>query len=201
MSLKGLDERAKARKAARTAVYLEGASLAKRFGGPFAAVRTRVTEGYGVAVVRAMIQADYLGDLNGAEIRIGSWLDAQDSLFMLLHLFGHTVQWNTQGIQELDLPVGKVSEATKEAVTAYEREACRYSMGLLLETGFEGLGPWLSDFSAADLRYLHHVYETGERRGGGAEDFWRVGEPLVAPLAIPSFTPRTLKWRWDGVVV
>jgi len=201
MSRKNLDERAKTRKAARTAAYLGGASAGERFGVPFAAVRTRVTEGYGVAVVRALIQADYLGDLNGAEIRIGSWLDAQDSLFMLLHLFGHTVQWNTQGIQEFDLPVGKVPEAAKEAVTAYEREACRYSMGLLLETGFEDLGPWLSDFSAADLRYLHHVYETGERRGAGAEDFWRVGEPLVAPLAIPSFTPRTLKWRWDGIVV
>jgi hypothetical protein len=198
MSLK---ERAKTRKAARTAVYLEGASLAERFGVPLAAIRKRVTEGYGVAVVRALIQADYLGDLNGAEIRIGSWLDAEDSLFMLLHLFGHTVQWNTQGIQEFDLPVGKVPEATKAAVTDYEREACRYSMGLLLETGFADLGPWLSDFSAADLRYLHHVYETGERRRAGAEDFWRVGEPLVAPLAIPSFTPKALKWRWDGVVV
>ncbi len=199
MALHELDEQTKARKSARTAVYLEGASLAERFGVPFAAARKRVTAGYGVACARSLIQGDYLGDLNGAEIRIGSWLDEQDSLFMLLHLFGHTVQWNTQGIQEFDLRVGNVPDATREAVTAYEREAARYAMGLLLETGFSDLGPWLADFSAADLRYLHHFYEMGERRG--VEDFWRVGEPPIAPLEIPAFTPQALKWRWDGVVV
>lgn len=199
MALDNLEERGKTRDAERTAVYLEGASLEERFGVPFAAVRERVTARYGVVCVRALIAADYLGDLNGAEIRIGNLLDAEDSLFMLAHLFGHTVQWNTQGIQEFDLPVGKVDEATKAAVTAYEREAARYAMGLLVEAGFENLGPWLADFSAADLRYLHNFYETGERRE--VEDFWRIGEPLIAPLEIPSFTPRPLKWRWDGVVV
>ena len=36
----------------------------------------------------------FTGDLDGAEIRIDFDLDTEDALFILVHLFGHTVQWN-----------------------------------------------------------------------------------------------------------
>jgi len=35
------------------------------------------------------------GDLNGAEIHIDEAVTAEQRLFLLAHLFGHTVQWNT----------------------------------------------------------------------------------------------------------
>ena len=84
-------------------------------------------------------------------------------------------------------------------VLQYEREACGYSMRLLIDAGFGGLAQWLSDFSSADLRHLLHFYATGEQLG--ARRSWRSGEPVMAPLDIPPFEAKVLRWRWDGVVV
>ena len=36
----------------------------------------------------------FTGDLDGHSIDIDFDLDVEDSLFILIHLFGHTVQWN-----------------------------------------------------------------------------------------------------------
>jgi hypothetical protein len=173
----------------------------ERFAAAFAAIRRHVETRYGVACGYAPIPAGFYGDLNGAEIRLKPGLGAEDELFMLLHLFGHTVQWNLRGVLDLDLDpaAGPPAEAAVAAVLDYEREACAYSLQLLLDTGFGDLQPWLSDMSAADLRHLLHFYATGESLG--ARHFWRAGEPPIAPRAIPAFTPKVLRWRWEGIVV
>jgi len=154
---------------------------------------------YGVTCVRAPVQSGYFGDLNGAEIRIDQSLGPEDSLFTLLHLFGHTVQWNLEGVRDFNIKPGNLSEETIQDVIDYEHEACRYSMRLLQDQGFAHLEPWLSEYSAADLRHLLHYYRTGEQLG--AQPFRNSGEPMMQPLEIPPFKAKVLRWRWDGIVV
>ena len=36
----------------------------------------------------------FTGDLDGSTILVDYDLDAEEALFILVHLFGHTVQWN-----------------------------------------------------------------------------------------------------------
>jgi len=152
-----------------------------------------------VQIVEA--QAPFLGDLDGAEIRLGRGQDAEAALFTLGHLFGHTVQWNlserarTIGAREQ----GRYTRAGLLEIDGYELEASRYGLQLLHEIGVHDLDQWLSDFAACDLAYLEHFYLTGERRLPA--ELWRDGQPLLAPLAIPSFAPRRFKFRWEGVVI
>ena len=36
----------------------------------------------------------FTGDLDGQEIMVDYDIDIEDAVFILIHLFGHTVQWN-----------------------------------------------------------------------------------------------------------
>ena len=101
----------------------------RRFAEAFASIRRYLETTYGIRVAWAPIPAGFYGDLNGAEIRIAENLGAEDELFMLLHLFGHTVQWNLQGILDLDPAAGPLTEEAIATVLRYEREACAYSAG------------------------------------------------------------------------
>lgn len=162
-------------------------------------IRAYVFHRFGISCREDLVANDHFGDLNGAEIRIDCRLQSQEALFTLLHLFGHAVQWNTQGIIEFDPEVSRLNPEILEKAIDYEKKACGFSMQLLLDAGQEHFRQWLSDYSAADLRHLVHFYKTGERLG--ADRFWCVGEPLLEPIEIPEFAPRVLKWRWDGIVV
>ncbi len=143
----------------------------------------------------------FLGDLDGAEIRLQKRGDPAAKLFTLAHLFGHTVQWSlSERARSLGgKAAGCYTAAELAEIEAYEREASRYALALLHELGIRDLDAWLSDFAACDLAYLRHFYRTGERLPPAA--FWRDGQLLLVPLAIPGFTPRRYKFRWDGVVV
>src|SRR5579872_4102428 len=59
-----------------------------------ARIQEHVEQAYHVNVVTRDIPAPLLGDLDGLEIHIDPAVDAAQRLFLLAHLFGHTVQWN-----------------------------------------------------------------------------------------------------------
>ncbi len=165
-------------------------------------VRERMEAHYGLVVSFAALPPPFTGDLDGAEVRIHRGHGIEPALFTLVHLFGHTVQWNTSDAASRMAAAaapGAYGEAQLAEVAAYEQEASRYALQLLHETGIADLDPWLSDFAAADLAFLSHFYRTGEKLP--LEGFWRDGQPLLAPLAIPPFEPRRRKFRWDGVVL
>ncbi len=156
---------------------------------------------YGVAVNLVEVPPPFLGDLDGAEIYIQRHEPGDALLFTLAHLFGHTVQWNTDerlrtlgGRKETDYTAAEMQQ-----IEAYERDASRYGMQLLHEAGVHDLDQWLTDFAACDFAYLKHFYQTGERHS--PLDFWCDDQPLLDPLPIPRFTPRRYKLRWQGVVV
>ncbi len=156
------------------------------------AMTQHVNARYGVSVEVASIKPPLKGDLDGSRILVADHNTDEERLFLVAHLFGHTVQWNLSADLRrlgMTMPVKPISDEL-DALEAYEREACRYSQQTLHEAGISDLDQWLADYSACDLGFLRHVYTTGERRP--FRDFWTTGQPLIKPLPIPPFTPT----RW-----
>ena len=165
-------------------------------------VLARIAGKYQIPVVTRDIPDPLTGDLDGAEIHIDYAVSEELLLFLLLHLLGHTVQWNVdpkaREIGQLLTPPVR-DEARLQAVLRYEDEAARYAAALLEESGAGGFEQWLADFSAADRAYLEHYYRTGEKRA--FEEFRVPGNALVQPLPIPAFTPKSCRFRLDGIVI
>lgn len=92
---------------------------------------------YAIAVITRDIPDPLTGDLDGLEIHIDYAATPEQRLFLLAHLFGHTVQWNVdRGTFELERQYKPpVAEALFPAILAYEHEAARYGLSLLHEAG------------------------------------------------------------------
>jgi hypothetical protein len=165
------------------------------------AVVRHLTGRYDVLVDDVPIEPPAKGDLDGRRILVDTGATPAERLFLVAHLFGHTVQWNTCAHSRrlgMTRPV-KPDEPQLAALEAYEREACRYSQQALHEAGVCDLDQWLADYSACDLAFLRHLYLTGERRP--FRDFWQGGCPLIEPLPIPAFTPRRWRRRDQAIVL
>lgn len=166
-----------------------------------AAVTRHVADRYGVGVEIAAIPAPLKGDLDGRRILVGDHTTDEERLFLVAHLFGHTVQWNVSAESRrlgMRMPVNPSAQEL-DALEAYEREACRYSQQAIHESGAGGVDQWLADYSACDLAFLRHLYTTGERRA--FRDFWRTGTPRIEPLAIPAFVPSRWRRRARAIVL
>jgi hypothetical protein len=156
---------------------------------------------YGIPVIVTDVPHPFTGDLDGAEIRVDHGIGVEEAVFVLVHLFGHTVQWNVDpelrdfGLQTPAHP----SEQWIARVASYELDACRYSLQLFNDAGVTDLDPWLADFAACDLAYLEHFYRTGEKLP--FRSFWRDGCPLLQPKPIPDFRPTCWRSRWAGTVL
>ena len=166
-----------------------------------ARLQHRIESFYGVHVVTRDIPDPLTGDLNGLEIHIDYAVTPEQRLFLLAHLFGHTVQWNLQ-TQAFEL--GRqyrppVDEALFPRIIAYELEAARYGLALCQEVGATGIEAWFSSYTACDQAYLLHFYRTGEKGDFGS--FWSDDAALVTPKPIPPFTPKGRTFRMDGIVI
>ena len=166
-----------------------------------ARIERHIEKSYGVHVVTRDVPDPLTGDLNGAEIHIDYAVTAEQRLFLLLHLFGHTVQWNVSpGAFELGRPqTPPVSEDRLPTLMNYERDAARYALGLLHEIGITDADQWLADYSACDVAYLRHYYVTAQKRD--FLSFWREGTARLQTQPVPPFTPISRSFRGDGVVI
>lgn len=164
-------------------------------------VQRCLEETYGIPVVTRDIPDPLTGDLDGAEIDIDYAVTPEQRLFLLGHLFGHTVQWNTD---PSNFELGRqykppVEENLLPAILAYESEAACYALFMLHEIGITDVDQWFSNYTACDQAYLLHFYRTGVKQD--FKDFWREGAPLIMPKPIPAFTPRKRVFRMDGIVI
>ncbi len=166
-----------------------------------ARVEAHIVRRYGIPVITGAVGGSFVGDLDGAEIRIDPAAGAEQRLFLLGHLFGHTVQWNTDAAAfALGQPQAPpVSESLLPALLDYEREAASYGLALLAEAGAGPVEPWYSDFSACDLAYLMYYYRTGEK--GDFRSYWRNGRTPLRAKAIPPFRAVRRVFRAGGVVI
>ena len=143
----------------------------------------------------------FTGDLDGEQIMVDYDLEIEDAVFILIHLFGHTVQWNLSAASRA-IGFARPGTWTPEQlaeVAAYEREACGYSLQLLHDAGVFDLDQWLANFAACDAAYLMHFYKTGEKRP--FRSFWRDNTPVLKAQAIPEFRPTQWLSRYQGTVV
>jgi len=169
--------------------------------GVFNRLERMIEDRWSVPVRIRDVPNPFTGDLDGEQIMVDYDLDIEDAVFILIHLFGHTVQWNVSADRR---EVAFLAPATwtddqLRAACDYEHEACRYSLQLLHDAGVHDLDPWISDFAACDLSYLMHFYKTGEKRA--FRSFWRDDTPVMTPLAIPEFQPIQWLSRYQGTVV
>lgn len=167
----------------------------------FNIVEPMIEDRWGIPVTISDVPHPFTGDLDGERILVDYAVDIEDAVFILVHLFGHTVQWNISP-RAREIAQARPGNWTPEALQEladYERDACRYSLQLLHEAGVHDLDQWISDFAACDSAYLMHFYRTGEK--AEFRSFWRDGAPLVTPLAIPKFQPTRWISRYDGIVI
>ena len=60
----------------------------------FDAVERRIEDRWGIPVTISDVPNPFTGDLDGEQILVDYDLDIEDAVFILVHLFGHTIQWN-----------------------------------------------------------------------------------------------------------
>jgi hypothetical protein len=156
---------------------------------------------YGIPVVTRDIPDPLTGDLDGAQIHIDCAVSPEQRLFLLAHLFGHTVQWNMDPRAfEIGRPhTPPVRPDLLPAIIDYEREAARYALSMLRQIAIADLDQWFCDYTACDMAYLLHYYRTGEKRP--FQSFWRDGTPPIEPKAVPRFVPAKRVFRLDGIVI
>lgn len=164
-------------------------------------VQGHLEEKYGLRVVTRDIPDPLTGDLDGAEIDIDYAVTPEQRLFLLGHLFGHTVQWNTD---PSNFELGRqykppVDEKLFPAILAYEREAACYALSMLHDIGISEIDRWFSNYTACDQAYLLHFYRTGEKRD--FHEFWREDAPLIPAKPIPAFVAQKRVFRMDGIVI
>ena len=166
-----------------------------------AVVQQRIEQHYHLRVVTRDIPDPLTGDLDGIEIHIDYAVTPEQRLFLLAHLFGHTVQWNVDpGAFELGRQYRPpVDERLFPEIAAYEMEAASYGLSLLHEIGIRDIDPWFSAYTASDQAYLVHYYRTGEKKE--FSDFWTDQAPLLKAKPIPQFTAQKRAFRMDGIVI
>jgi hypothetical protein len=164
-------------------------------------VQHRIEQHYGIRVVTRDIPDPLTGDLDGEQIHIDYAITPEQRLFLLAHLFGHTVQWNVDpGLFELGKQYKPpVDERLFPAIIEYELEAARYGLQLCEEAGISGIEHWFSAYTACDREYLLHFYRTGEK--GDFRSYWSDNVEIVRPKKIPPFTPQKRAFRMDGIVI
>lgn len=171
------------------------------FADACARVEDHLWREYRIRVITRNVPDPSTGDLDGAEIHIDFEVDDELRLFLLAHLFGHTVQWNASPRSfELGRPhTPPVREELIAELVEYEREAARYGLSLLRDAGIFHLDQWFSDFTACDMDYLANYYRTGV--SGNFREFWSDGADLMTPGTIPEFEPAKRVFRLDGIVI
>ncbi len=161
----------------------------------FRRARSRI-ESYGVRVYIGDVLDPNTGTFDGAEIGIDYANDLEMSLFVLVHLFGHTTQWNTvASYRTIDTRVrpGAAPEVIEEA-HEYERNASRLGLTLLHEAGIHDRDQWLADWCGSDWKYLSIFYSTGKLSDW--RDCRSTGHPPLQALPIPPFTPKRFYTRY-----
>ena len=126
-----------------------------------------VEKRYGMPVSIADVLDPNTGDFDGVSIKVDYDLDLDLAFYILLHLFGHSVQWNLSEEYRIlgqDQSIPKPPEVMAK-VHDYERDATRYALKLCRDADvgpIEEIDRWVSDWFHADYAFLEHFYTTGE---------------------------------------
>lgn len=151
---------------------------------------------YGFAVELADLESPRTGIFDGLRIVIDPDVPFEMQCFVILHLFGHSVQWTAPSLSaELDaLQHTNDKAAFMKVLEAYEFEAARFGKQLLDETQVAGLDRWYSDFVATDWKYVERFYETDVIPNW--DDCLTKATTIVEPIAIPPLEHHRVEVRY-----
>jgi hypothetical protein len=151
---------------------------------------------YGFVIEYRDLEPPRTGIFDGLRITIDPDVGFEMQCFLLLHLFGHSVQWVAPSLAQ---KVGELQNTTDrsrfmEVLRAYEFEAACFGMQLMHERGVTGLDQWYSDFVGTDWRYVERFYETD--RIPPWNECIVSGCSLIQPAEIPPLALRPVDVRF-----
>jgi hypothetical protein len=154
-------------------------------------------------VIKTDIDEFFKGDLDGLNIYLRQ-IDYEEDLFNILHMVGHSIQWNvSDDLRKLgNVIYVNPSNEVLNKLQNYEWEANCYGYKILVELGHPKLKTWLEAKYVLDMLYLTHFYKTGEKLRVINEETLKNAykKPLIAK-EIPMFKPRTQKNTRNGIVI
>lgn len=151
---------------------------------------------FGFRLAYADLEPPRTGIFNGREITIDPDVAFEMQCFILLHLFGHSVQWVAPS---LAYKLDALRDTTDRdlflvVLRDYEYEAAGYGQWLLHSVGLREFDAWYSDFVATDWRYVERYYREG--RIPSWDECVVRGAPRITPLEIPPIELRTVEVRF-----
>lgn len=151
---------------------------------------------YGFRLVYADLEEPRTGTFDGQTITIDPDVGFEMQCFILLHLFGHSVQWVAPSLAETlnDLQTAEDKNVFLKALRAYEFEAAQFGMQLMHEAGVTDLDQWYSDFVETDWRYVRHFYVEGSIPEWA--ECRTTGTDIISPVAIPELKHRKVEVRF-----
>src|SRR4029434_3976370 len=111
---------------------------------------------HGFAIEYRDLEPPRTGIFDGLRIVIDPDVGFEMQCFLLLHLFGHSVQWVAPSIEHKlgDLQHTEDKARFMQVLHDYEREAAGFGMQLIHDVGVVQLDRGYSDFLEPDLAYV-----------------------------------------------
>ncbi len=159
-------------------------------------VTTRIVK-YGFSIEYRDLEPPRTGTFDGRQIMIDPDVGFEMQCFILLHLFGHSVQWVAPSLEHKLHALQNTSEKEDflQVLRDYEFEAARFGLQLLHDVGVTHLDSWYSDFVATDWRYVERFYREGSIPPW--DECVAIGQPIVLPAAIPPLQHRQVQVRFS----
>ena len=151
---------------------------------------------YGFAIEYRDLEPPRTGIFDGRRLVIDPDVGFEMQCFILLHLFGHSIQWVAPSIEYELTPLQTETDKTVflKILKDYEYKAAAFGRQLLDEVGLADVATWFHDFVATDWRYVERFYL--EDRLVPWEECVIHGGPPIAPLPIPQLVHRDVEVRY-----
>ncbi len=151
---------------------------------------------HGFALELRDLEPPRTGIFDGLRIVIDPDVNFEMQCFVLLHLFGHSVQWVAPSLSEQLSALQHTDDKSRfmQVLHDYEHQAGQLGLTLLHEAGITDLDPWYSDFVATDWCYVERYYRT-DQIPPWEECLTMASEP-VQPLAIPLLAHHLVEVRY-----
>jgi hypothetical protein len=151
---------------------------------------------HGFAIEYRDLEPPRTGVFDGLRIVVDPDVGFEMQCFLLLHLFGHSVQWVAPSLAHKLADLQNTTDKTRfmQVLHDYEFEAAGFGMQLMHERGITQLDQWYSDFVETDWRYVQRYYET-DRIPAWAECVV-TGSRLIQPAPLPPLTQRLVEVRF-----
>src|SRR5438105_10082598 len=103
---------------------------------------------YGFALEYRDLEPPRTGIFDGLRIVIDPDVEFEMQCFVLLHLFGHSVEWVAPSLEHKLTALQNTTDKERfmEVLHAYELEAALYGLQLLHAVDIRSLDQWYSDF-------------------------------------------------------